>query len=305
MRKLLATLVLLSFCLLTKAQDKVSFWKDDTTFNKQRSLLTSGILGVGAGGSITALSLVWYKNIPRTSFQVFNDGPEWLQMDKAGHVFSGWMLAETAGNMYQWSGVSDKNATWIGAAYGFGYLLAFEILDGFAADWGFSWWDVGSNALGAGLYAGQSCLWGKQKIKLKFSASYSPYAQYRPNVLGSNFAERMLKDYNGQTYWISASPGQFMQDSKFPKWLCFSLGYGAEGMIYGQENEPYIPIIGGQSIQFDRYRTLAFSMDIDLSELPVKSPFLRRVFNVLNKIKVPFPAVVVGNGTFKGSWLYF
>ena len=37
----------------------------------------------------------------------------------------------------------------------------------------------------------------------------SPYAKYYPAELGKTFLSRMLKDYNGQTYWLSFNIGFF------------------------------------------------------------------------------------------------
>jgi hypothetical protein len=44
-----------------------------------------------------------------------------------------------------------------------------------------------------------------KRITPKFSFHTTQYAQYRPNVLGSSLAEQILKDYNGQTYWLSVN----------------------------------------------------------------------------------------------------
>jgi hypothetical protein len=60
----------------------------------------------------------------------------------------------------------------------------------------------------------------------KFSFHTTQY-QYRPNVLGSSLAEQMLKDYNGQTYWLSVNLHSFYKGSKIPKWLNLAIGYGA------------------------------------------------------------------------------
>jgi hypothetical protein len=51
----------------------------------------------------------------------------------------------------------------------------------------------------------------------KIFFSYHAYAQYRPNVLGSSLAEQMLKDYNGQTYWLSIYTPSIKAQN--PKWL--------------------------------------------------------------------------------------
>jgi hypothetical protein len=49
------------------------------------------------------------------------------------------------------------------------------------------------------------------------------YAQYRPNVLGSSLAEQILKDYNGQTYWLSVNLHSFYKGSKIPNGLIWLL----------------------------------------------------------------------------------
>ena len=46
----------------------------------------------------------------------------------------------------------------------------------------------------------------------------------------------MLKDYNGQTYWLSANLKSFFKKSNVPTWLNISVGYGAEGMFGATEN---------------------------------------------------------------------
>jgi hypothetical protein len=43
----------------------------------------------------------------------------------------------------------------------------------------------------------------------------------------------MLKDYNGQTYWLSVNLHSFYKGSKIPKWLNLAIGYGANGMLTG------------------------------------------------------------------------
>jgi hypothetical protein len=59
------------------------------------------------------------------------------------------------------------------------------------------------------------------------------YASKRPDVLGSNLPERIIKDYNGQTYWLSVNLHSFFKQSKIPKWLNLAVGYGADGMLSG------------------------------------------------------------------------
>jgi hypothetical protein len=104
--------------------------------------------------------------------------------------------------------------------------------------------------------------------------------------LGSTFPEKLLKDYNAQSYWLSASPGAFMKDSKFPKWLQLSVGYSADAKLKGDEN--FYTLDG---FTYEAKREWALSLDIDWSKLPVKKPWLRKSLGVLNAVKLPFPSV--------------
>src|ERR1700730_9199272 len=90
----LATMyILISFQL--RAQDSTGFKKNDTATsaeqNKKRNrrikLVATGNV-VAYGGTMIALYGTWDKNYPQSSFHFCNDNKEWLQVDKAGHLWS-------------------------------------------------------------------------------------------------------------------------------------------------------------------------------------------------------------------------
>jgi hypothetical protein len=109
-------------------------------------------------------------------------------------------------------------------------------------------------------------------------------AGVRPELLGSKNTERWLKDYNGQTYWLSGSPRSFIKDSGWPAWLCLSVGYGINNMVsaerYKSVEMGYIP-----------YREYYLSVDIDLTKIKTKSKLLKTVGFMVNSIKIPAPAL--------------
>src|SRR5690606_4046437 len=112
---------------------------------------------------------------------------------------------------------------------------------------------------------------------LKFSFHTTPYASRRPNVLGSNLPEQILKDYNGQTYWLSMNLHSFFKGSKIPNWLNVAVGYGAEGMITGQDdlvNMIFLP-------EKARFRQFYLSFDMDLTKIKTNSHFLKTLFSVV------------------------
>jgi hypothetical protein len=59
----------------------------------------------------------------------------------------------------------------------------------------------------------------ERAITPKFSFHLTDYASKRPDVLGSNLPERIIKDYNGQTYWLSVNLHSFFKQSKIPNGL--------------------------------------------------------------------------------------
>lgn len=210
-------------------------------------------------------------------------------MDKVGHFMTAYYLNNVEAGMYNWSGVDKKKVLWLSGTMGTIYLMSIEIFDGYSAEWGFSVGDMAANIGGRMLSIGEELLWEEQRIKVKFSYHETDFAQYRPDLLGSGGVESMLKDYNGQSYWLSANIASFLkEDSKFPAWLNVAFGYGADGMIGGDENPE---TIDGVAVSFPRYRQYYLSLDADLSKIPTKSPFLKFVFRTFGFIKIPFPAL--------------
>lgn len=255
-----------------------------------------------AVGTLVGLNQLWYADYPRSDFHTINDNAEWLQMDKAGHVFSAYHLGSLGKNALQWSGVSRKNQLIYGASQGFVFLSAVEIMDGYSSKWGASMGDVAANFGGTALYVGQELLWKEQRILPKFSFHTTPYASARPNVLGATAAEQLLKDYNGQTYWLSVNLHSFLKQSKIPEWLNLAVGYGAEGMITGNDefiNTVFLP-------EKERYRQFYFSLDADLTKIKTKSHTLKTIFYLFNTVKIPAPTIEISSGQrFKFRALYF
>ena len=176
---------------------------------------------------------------------------------------------------------------------------------GFSSQWGFSWGDFGANTAGSLLAVGQALAWDEQRMVMKYSFQQSDYATYRPQLLGKNVQENMLKDYNGQTYWLSVNLSSFMKkETKFPSWLNVAVGYGGEGMTGGDFNPPYIDDDGNQ-IYFKRYRQVYISFDADLTRIKTKSKFLKTLFETIGFIKLPAPSIEFNKYGVKGNLLGF
>lgn len=301
MKNIITVLLFFTSILALGQIDDDSFFKPSDTLNtkrKQGVIITQTSL---ASLSIVGLNTLWYSDYERSKFHTTNDNSEWFKMDKLGHSFSAYQLGKFGAQTLNWSGVSKKNQLLYGATIGFSFLTAVEVLDGFSEEWGFSWGDFAANAAGAGLYIGQELLWDEQRIQLKYSFSQSPYANQNPEKLGKGLLEEMIKDYNGQTYWLSANIQSFFKDTKLPKWLNVAVGYGVDGLMYGNASLQNLDFTNQK-----RSRQFYLSLDMDLTKIKTNSTFLKQVFNVVNVIKIPFPTIQLNdNGKVKGHLLYF
>jgi uncharacterized protein YfiM (DUF2279 family) len=275
------------FCSNGAAQSSLNnFLKPSDTLNKKRQnglyLSETGIVALGLIG----LNALWYNDYPRSSFHTLDDLQEWLQMDKIGHVFSSYQLSRIGYESMAWTGANEKQRYLNGALLGLSFLTAVEVMDGFSAEWGFSWSDMTANTFGYGLFTGQQLLWNEQRIALKFSFHQTKFAVERPDKLGENLIQEVFKDYNGQTYWLSANLKSFFKTSNIPAWLNLALGYGAEGMLTGISDLNKTQIFDNQ-----RYRQFYVSLDIDLTRIKTNSNALKTLFSALNIVKIPLPTI--------------
>ncbi|KRB57644.1 DUF2279 domain-containing protein [Flavobacterium sp. Root186] len=295
--------VLFAFSFQSFSQSKIeSFLTPSDTLNKKRQntvIVTETAL---ASATLLGLNQLWYADYPRSKFHFINDNNEWLQMDKVGHMYSAYHLGRFGAEMLNWGGADQKKQLIYGAGLGFAFLTAVEVLDGYSSEWGASPGDIIANATGTGLYVSQELLWKEQRIIPKFSFHTTQYASMRPNLLGKSLNEEILKDYNGQTYWLSVNVHSFAKESKIPKWLNVAFGYGAEGMLSGnvQDDIPF-------SVETpERYRQFFLSFDVNLAKIDTKSHFLKTIFSVFNTIKIPAPTLEYSaNKGFKAHALYF
>lgn len=279
-----------------------NFLTPSDTLNKKRQntvIITEATL---ASAALIGLNQIWYADYPKSDFHFINDNDEWLQMDKIGHMYSAYHLGRFGAEALHWSGTSPKKQLIYGTGLGFAFLTAVEVLDGYSAEWGASSGDIIANVSGTALYVSQELLWNEQRIIPKFSFHTTEYASHRPEKLGSSLNEQILKDYNGQTYWLSVNLHSFAKKSKIPKWINLAFGYGADGMLSGNiQNE--IPI----SVQNpETFRKFYLSFDINLQKIDTKSHFLKTIFSVFNTIKIPAPTLEYSaNKGLKGHLLYF
>jgi uncharacterized protein YfiM (DUF2279 family) len=286
-----------SWFLLYAFYPLLGFSQSDSLVNKKKLIIASTSVTIAYTASMIVLGNAWYADAPKQSFHWFNDAPEWKQMDKAGHFFSAFHIADNASTLLRSTNLSKKKSDIIGTITGAVIMSSIEVFDGYSAAYGASISDIAANVTGTLFYLGQSAYWNEVRIHPKFSFHHTSLSKQRPDVLGSGLSE-ILKNYNGQTLWLSVDVAKFIPSSNWPKWLSVAGGYGAENMLYARD-------LQNKSAGLDPYRQYFLSLDIDFTAIPTRSKVLKTVFKILNLVKVPAPAIEFSRRGVKGHALYF
>jgi hypothetical protein len=257
----------------------------DTLPHPRMLPLAAAGLGLGYASGLFVLSKTWYGESAKTSFHFFNDNREWKQLDKAGHFWGAYHEGRLGMEALRAAGVPNKKAIWYGGLLGFVLQSPIEWLDGYAADYGASAGDLGANALGAAALIAQQLAWGESRLQPKFSFHQTRWAPLRPQVLGSGLPEELLKDYNGQTYWLAAEVAAFLPaQSRYPIWLNLAVGYGAEEMVFGDPGT-------NRQAGYRAYRQYYLAPDFNFRNLETRHKWLKRAFWLLDMVHLPLPAV--------------
>lgn len=292
--------VLLLLCHNIFSQDSITFRKSFLDFpdhiNKKRLTgVTVGTVGVYSA-FMAIVGVEWYGKQPNGKFHWFSDEREWNQIDKAGHFFVPYFTTTFTYNMLRWSGMKNTPAALTAGAFGFLSLAAIEIPDGMSNKYGASWSDLVFNFGGAALATTQYLIWKEQRITIKYSLHAVDYPKGelrdRANELyGSSFGEKILKDYNGITTWVSFNLYSFNHNIK-PKWLNIAFGYGAGNMYGGFENK-WTDKNGVYHDRSDvkRYRKFFISLDADFTKFKTNTKAGKMVLGILNIVKLPMPAL--------------
>jgi hypothetical protein len=310
--KYIRNIIIVFILFLTLSQRTVAqtqfehFLTPSTQFNQGR--FTTVVIGQALFYTTTMylLNRLWYKKHSNGHFHAFNDNKEWLQMDKAGHFTTAYNMSRIMAGTYAWSGLDQKNSVLLGSGFAMLFLSTVEIFDGFSNGWGFSTGDMAANILGTGLFMGQQYMWNGQRITVNVSYNKSIYAIYRPDELGSSWKEKIFKDYNAQTYWLSANIASFVNAGpNFPQWLNVTAGYGANGMTGGHAN-PEMKDKEGNPVTFERYRQYYLSLGTDFTRIGSNSPYFKAVAPLMNIYKLPpFPTLEYNRvDGFKGHVMY-
>ena len=246
--------------------------------------------------SLVGINEVWYKNYARSDFHFFDDLKEWNGMDKIGHACTSYQLNKISHSLFEKNNI--KKPLLKSSVYTFGYMLGVELLDGYSTEWGFSIYDVIGNGLGTILYTLQERKFKNQPFEIKFSSHKSTYASCRPSLLGENRLQQILKDYNGQTYWLTFNYNELWNKRiKLFDYIDFAFGYSIDGFT-GGHNNPEISSCNcliSNCNNLKRTSQFIFSVDLNTSKIKNKHPILGKFLLPFDIVKIPFPAFILNN----------
>lgn len=232
-----------------------------------------------------SLSNIWYDFSKSSNFHWFNDGLEWMYLDKFGHAWSTYAFTRVINFLIEPYNFLPKQRFFVLFLTGPILWSGIELLDGFFPTYGASYFDIMANFSGAIIFLIQHHFFKTIKFPLKFGFSPSAFSHLRPNMLGDNYLTSFFKDYNGHTYWINIP-------IKGLKFLCISIGYGADGLIGGHSNQFYSSDNRFHDYtNIERVQQFYLSFDIDLDQIEVNSRLYVFIRGFLNSFRIPFPAI--------------
>lgn len=292
----ISLILALMWALSSNAQ---KWYQNADSLNIKRASLAISSQAVASVGSISALQVAWYSDYQSGRFHFFNDWNGWLQMDKFAHATAAYQISHQLFHINRWTGMKERNAVWLAGGLGFSFQLAVEVMDGFSAGWGFSNSDLLFNTIGTGLFIGQQFGWSEQRIKLKYSFWPSgltklpdPEGRRARNLYGTGIHEQWLKDYNAQTFWLSANIWSLVgKPNAFPKWINLALGYSTRGVLGAESNTWQFedsPAIITSTRPRERQVLLSLDLETEHLKLPKALIWIKPIFGV---IKIPFPAL--------------
>ena len=265
--------------------------QDTIVHNRKRDVVLVTATAAAYTSTMGLLYLTWYRQYEAEPFHFFNDRKEWRGMDKLGHFTTSWWTSQWINESLKLSGYPQKKARLWATVVPLTFLTTVEVFDGFSSGWGFSYADMLANVSGSALFLSQDLLFSEQKFLMKYSFRETGYNHIRPELLGDSYAAAMLKDYNGQTYWLSIplKPIVARQAEKFPGWLCLSVGYGAGGMLGGHDNLWVKDNVAYDYRSVKRYSEWYLSFDVDLKKLHVRGKAWKFFSSTFGWLKIPAP----------------
>lgn len=266
------TFLFLLLFSVTKAQEADSL-----------SVTKAAILGAGTLGGI-ALSYNFQSN------EYWNDPAPWhlvswrleyddaLLADKLGHFYFSYALANSFSKVTEWSGLNREAGAWVGFGVSMLHQTAVEIYDGYSDGrtyLGFSRGDMIANILGASYSVGQYYYPYLNNINPKIS--YYPYSTDEYNTV--------FNDYNATNHWVSLDVWSMANslDKDWYKAFGLAIGHSVTGINRNGSGQHQFYL--GLDANWNYLKQFDFVKN---------SYYLQLIINVLEKYKVPLPAIRFG-----------
>lgn len=268
---------------LANADSTAVTYSDSSSIKPYRLAGVASLATVSFIGSYYLVFKEGWWDSSGNSFHFENDFAYAKNIDKAGHFFSGVLLAEGFYDGFKWSGVSEFNSYLLAGSMASLTHVGVDIKDGFAPEWGYSVFDVLSGSLGGFYPMAKRYVPGFQFIDYKFSYWVNSTAYWdQPGEHTGIFTD----DYSNQTHWLSLKVDRMLPRSVaryWPDWLAIATGVSVQDTIFK----------GSAGLKAAK-REIFIGLDWDLEGVvKPKSPIAKRIVRYLNYIKLPAPTVQV------------
>lgn len=237
------------------------------------SLFSSAVVASGTAVYLARYEPLWKDHY--TSFFFREDFTYARNQDKLLHFYGSGLGSIIAAKGLSWSGYDERDAALYGAATSIAFFTFMKIEDGHVNYLGFDRVDEAANILGAGYPAAQYYIpWLKN-----FTPKASYVASGNSVVAQQQELPSFLEDHEGQKFWMGVTVHDLLPEGVREYWppiLGLAAGYTVRGL-----NTPHA------------YHETIIALDLDLRKLPGDSPFLKNLWEILNYIHLPMPAVRV------------
>ena len=183
------------------------------------------------GGALVAVGLRdWHWGGSKFAFiheGWFGSDPRHGGMDKIGHSFSTYLIADILTDRIRANTSDPIGAQITGALLAFGIMGAGETIDGFTGRHRFSREDIAANAIGAAFSVFRNSIPGLRE-KLDFRFMHTPASYERPGITPSDF--HLIPPYERQRYILALKGSGFEALKDTPlRYLELQGGFDARG----------------------------------------------------------------------------
>lgn len=214
-------------------------------------------------------------------------------MDKAGHMFTGYVLTDLITQRIKANAADPRGAEITGAIYAMSLMAGIEFLDGFTRKYGFSNHDLAADAIGVALGVARNTVPGMRE-KIDFRIMYTPVTYERPGVGPDHF--QVIPPYRRTRYIAAIKASGFEALRETPlRYMELHFGFDARGysrqerlLGYPKEQHLYVGVgLNLNELLFGRGPVPNFADQRDTEWAWAAS-------NILERVQIPYTSVYNG-----------